>query len=747
MTPSDTPGPTTEPTRTPGAMIRALPWVGDGVNSNEKELVETLYFVSEHYPQILAGILDMPWVRVDKDLSPEIASQAIFELTMLEDASPGVVQAVLQKDLEWMTANIYPSYSSTLVTLYNMARDDERVALQILNMQFLDSLEGVDRNAFGILVELATTDPSGLDYVLSHPDFIDGISDEEAILVPLVSLEWTDPDAAELIQGLSWVADGVAYWPPADYVSSSGNFQRRAETSVLTGLIELSRENREVFLALASKPWLQNELTGTVYQLFGNLEDLPPQVLLRLLKMPFLDEANEEDIGTVQTLRELAWESPVKVGQLLDRPGLRVGITDENHFIVRLLYLEFTNPEAADALHQLPWVADGIDQSEEAGALALIYTGVEAGKLFPELVERPWVVDGLDRNEVSAIVQLKSTASDRKARTAPSVAISLLDMPFLESVDGTDAAALDTIDTLRWQGEGETDYLSDLLSHPTLEGGITDEDAVFLALLNPIASYHTEFMQHYLDHGSQWVAHRTIELPYTGKITLAVLEDDLGRLETLDLLERTVRAQEGFMQEPFPPGFAGIVVSEVDSGGGPSGIITVHPESTRDIEMLATYAAFAYWPLPHPTWMSGGAIFLLAWMTVLDPPLPGSPPIAFECELARNAAELERLENEAYESIGSPDVSILDHPCHYDMGLGLYLHLYTSLENEVFHEGLSRLYQSTQYFGNLDCDGDKQGLCLVRDAFVNHATPADAAIATEIIDYWYYGDPLGKEKQ
>ena len=759
MMPTATPAPTPGPTQAPEAtatpipqtgiepahetMIKALPWVEDGINASEGHLLETLYYLSEYYPQTLEKLLEEPWIRTERGASPKVDSKIISNLVLLATKGPDIFEAVLKGDFDWMPPH-NPGPSRFLERLTIMALNDERTALQIINMQFMKSMEGADYDAFKLLADIAGSDPGGLDYVLSHPDFIDGISDEEAILVPLVYLEWSDPEAAQLIRNLSWVADGVAYWPPADHISSDGNFRRRAETDILSGLIELSRKDREVFIALVSKRWLQAELTGTVHRLFLNLKHLPPQVTLRVLNMPLLLEADEEDIGIVQTLDELAREDSAKVDQLLDRPELLEGITDENRFAVRLLYLEFTNPEASDLLRSVPWVADGIDQSEEAGAEALINTGVEARNLFPELVKRDWAVDGLDRNEVSAIWTLKSMASDRSARSVPSAAVSLLDMPFLESVEPRDAAALQSLSSLMRMGEGDLGYMGQVLAHPSMETGITDADAPLIAFLDSAARGKPEWLNPLLDSGRDWLITRTVELPHTGRVDLAVLEEDEGRLETLDLLERTVRAQEWFMKEPFPPGFAGILATEIDAGGGASGIMTVHPSETGDRALIANLVAFAWWQVPHPTWMGGGVVFLLVWMTVLEPPEAGSPPITFECELARNAAELEQLENElALREFYSES----DDRCHYDMGMGLYLHLYSSLNNEVFHEGLSRLYHSTQWFGNLDCDGDKRGLCLVRDAFVDHATPADAAIAAKIIDRWYYGYPLGKDKQ
>ena len=354
----------------------------------------------------------------------------------------------------------------------------------------------------------------------------------------------------------------------------------------------------------------------------------------------------------------------------------------------------------------------------------------------------PWVKDGLDRNETSAILNLKSIASKNNSRGNALVAVSLLEMPFLESVEPRDAAALKSMSRLIWQGDGELGKLGPILAHPTLESGITDEDAVLIAFLSRVARNRPEAVDQLLDSGRDWIVTRTVELPHTGPVDLAVLEQDEGRLATLDLLESTVQSQEGFMREPFPPAFAGIIATHGVYGGGPTGIIGVSPSQTDDRNLIATLAAYTYWPLPHPHWMSGGAVSLLTWATVTGEPEKGMPRITFECEGARNAYDIESQENEAS---GGQGASLqVSRRCQYDMGLGLYLDLYSNLGEEAFKEGFLRLYYATKGDDNVSCTNPLRGLCLFKDSFVKRASPPDAAIAGPIIDLWYWGDPLGK---
>ena len=577
----------------------------------------------------------------------EFEENGVILLQELARKSPAVFEAVLNKDRQWMPPQTGMDNAS-IQRLITLSTTNEYAALQLIEMPFMESISIPDGDAFRRLVELAEADPSGLDYVLSHPTFGEGITDEQAITVSLVYLEWSDPEAAQLIRDLAWVADGIAYYPPSNIVSIHDDMSR-FESGAVSDLIDMSRRNREVFLGLVSKPWLKGELTRNSFEVFSDLWDLGtkvPEATIKVMGMPFLDEVDRNDDGTLEALSELYWEDANKVEQLVDRLEEKGGLTDDNHFLVHHLYLELVNPQAWEMVNGLSWIEDGLDRAEQPGVRALIYSALETRWVFPEIINKHWVEDGLTESETSLIRGLSRMGSKSYARNAESEAVSLLDMPFLASVNEADAAAVETLDRLLWEGEGDTGYLTEVLSHPTLENGISDEDAVLLAILRPIATYHTHLMDEKLDSRSNWGVHRKVELPHSGTVHLAVFEEAENRGATLDLLETTVRTLEAFMMEPYPTSFIGLVATETGSGGGPSGIITVHPSDTGNLARIATLAAFTYWPF-YPTWISGGAVRFLSDITVSTASNTGAPPRILQCDLAQNLGELERLQNES----------------------------------------------------------------------------------------------------
>ncbi len=687
-------------------------------------------------------IANLPWVR---DGTPELENEAVVLLQELALKSPTVFQVVIGHEPGWLPPQTGTD-TSAMERIISLSEVNEYVALRVIEMPFMDSISYQDYELLRFLLELAQSDVAGLDFVLSHPDFAGGLADEQVNQVALVYLERTDPDAARLIRNLRWVADGIAYWPESDS-SSIHDDMSKFESGAVSQLIGLSQWNPQVFLGLVNKPWLQEELTRSSYEVFDGLTGLSgrlPGATIKLLEMPFLDEVDINDDITLETLNDLYWEDADKVTQLVNRLEAMGGLTDDNHFLVKYFQLELVNPQAWHEMNDLSWVRDGLQESEQPGVRELIYTALYTNGLFPELLDKHWVKDGISTFEAALIQELRSTKNRFDRRDAGGEVVLLLDMPFLESVEPSDTSAVSSLSRLAREGEGDTDYLAQVLSHPELKGGITDQDAMIIAFLGRLARQDPGLMDELLSSGGEWLAHRDISLPHTGTIRLAVLEEDAGRERTLDLLEHTVRTHEEFMMTSYPADFMGILAAEIPGGLG-GGVIPVRPTESERPFRISSSAAFAYWPLYHPPWMSTGAVYVLTWATT-----PGAfgkepSPETIRCGPIRNLGQLEHLSNQSSdERDGSVNVP---SSCSYDMGIAFYLDLYSQLGDRAFRQGFRQLYlEARKPSHDQTCYDPERGLCLVRKSFVDSASPSKAAVAAKIIEKWYYGDPLGKEE-
>ena len=124
----------------------------------------------------------------------------------------------------------------------------------------------------------------------------------------------------------------------------------------------------------------------------------------------------------------------------------------------------------------------------------------------------PWIQDGTTLPEKKAAAWLETIIRDK-----PHIATRLINMPFLETHEPTDTGALRS---LSWT---ELDDAESLLSHPSLTGGITDDDTIAVTL---------SFGERALGGNPSRLLERTLDYhtfdgatPLAGYITITIVSD------------------------------------------------------------------------------------------------------------------------------------------------------------------------------------------------------------------------------
>ena len=454
-------------------------------------------------------------------------------------------------------------HEATVNILVKLAKIDEEVALQIVQMPFMETKGDTgDYDILFLLTNLARSDPANLQWVLSHPRLNGGIKDDHAATVALLVLGLQDPEAVAMIESLSWVRDGVARKPSSGVAYSNPDPTEVEQEAVLL-LVEVASLSRQVFMELMSKSWIQDYITARERYIVSSVRVFTSNdsiIAHRIIKMPFLETIEVQDLNILDMLRSLYRFDPSGVHWLLSDHRLAAGITNEQESIVALLSQEWQNPETATALRALPWIRDGIAPSEVSPVLALRVIALDETRLFQVLIRKDWVRDGLSSDEQSVIRSLWSISSN-SPRRGEAVALRIIEMPFLESVDGADAAALISLTDLFWAHDPS--YFHEVLSHPTLRDGITDYQRVritFLSLTvnNDPRKGFPEVFAALLDPSKTTIEERIISLPRAGPVRLAVVHTRQGKFHTMDNLEHAMRRQEEFMLEPFPLKYVGV---------------------------------------------------------------------------------------------------------------------------------------------------------------------------------------------
>ena len=352
LLPTSTPTATPTPTPQPSEAIAALEWVSDGVAPSETSRVERLELAAATSTRYFWALIDAPWVRYQRNFA--IWHEIVSELTQL-------------------------------------AALDEDAALRALELELAEAIEYADVITIGFLRSLAASDPEGLRRLLSHPSLDESDADGEDRFLPLLYLELHDPDAAALLDR-PWTQDGItnreadligsllrafgeprgSLWEVLVYIlRNDGDYelsmpivslylgrhdpeaaaalaalpwvQDGIDTSTATGdggefsfldnlvyVWEKWSEQPGLFRDLLSKPWVRDEVEDHEQFMLINLGNMSTAWAERLLPMPFLDTVEQTEIEMARILSDSTEDHPAELEELMARPELAEGLTDDN---------------------------------------------------------------------------------------------------------------------------------------------------------------------------------------------------------------------------------------------------------------------------------------------------------------------------------------------------------------------------------------------------------------------------------
>ncbi len=589
--------------------------------------------------------------------------------------------------------------SAVLISYTSIAVCDETAAMRILEMPFLEDPGPRSYSVLGTLRYMAETDVHGFREILDHPAFQGGIRSEDSAHVLLLFLRREDPSAGDALLTFSWVKDVIT--PSADTdVTHQERFYEQFRY-----LLHIGRNSPETFSALMEKPWMQDGRAllnnpGILNLIYG-MSIIYGEETADLLSMPFLDNIGQGEWRTLDILYDsMGANYAERFKWLIAQPEIQDGITDDERTTVALLDLEFQVPTAAETLKSLPWVDDGVDPDEDEGVLVLRELALASSPVFDVLSRRSWMQDGISSYEAQAIEEFAfgslvpiDSVNFYGTTASEATALRITGMPFLETIEGLDLVALSALSELVKRTDDA--YIQQVLSHPTLQDGITDELTSTVANLHYLWDIDPGLVDVVLTSGPDLAERRTVTLPLAGRVDLAVVRTRPGDPRTMDLLEHTLRRQEAFMGVAFPTDYAIVLVTDTPWGarGGSDASIIMRPDSEGSLGVIAQLLAFTYW---HD-------------------------------DSNRVAVEASRF---------LPSISLGADPSAY--GDRLFPNLYRGLGDEAFREGFRKLYVAMRD-GVDECIGADADLCYLRRAFVTGAPPAQADIAEAIIIRWHSG--------
>ena len=423
------------------------------------------------------------------------------------------------------------------------------------------------------------------------------------------------------------------------------------------------------------------------------------------------DSVSDAERTAAEMLIACARWYPATFNALLHKSWLKDDITDNETVAVESLYwLSFYGPDVPRAILQKSWVADGIS-SDAATVIRYLYGMV-------------WIEnDAIRQNIVETAIQI-------------------LAMPFLETVESADALAVRSLARLERSSE---DAFLEIMSHPKLSDGITDEEAKIVALLGGTYSKKPETVDVLLRGTGVYLEERTIDLPLSGETLLVIIRIRDQITDRMDILEHSVRSIEGFMGEPLPTSYIALFFEDATTyelGGNNFGT-HVTMSLLYDVEnghlekvvghTIAHEVAHYYYGGNNEDWIDEGAAELLGSISEnarTEAPIEAT---RYPCASAKTITELENLDAKVKTS---------EFLCNYSLGEGFFLDLYHALGEATFRQGFRNLYLKSLSNDDMDdCEGTDLSICHLAAAFKSDVSADVEAKVDKIVSRWYGVSP------
>ena len=148
-----------------------MPWVADGIDFRESEVVQELLYIAVSSRSVVSSIVALDWLQ---DGIEDLEGEAINWIGNFGDAE--VASSVVA--LGWVQDGIEEVEVKAIQQLSYIDYHDSDQALNVMGMPFLETLDPADVSAIESLANLARSGDAGFQRVISHPTLSNGITDE-----------------------------------------------------------------------------------------------------------------------------------------------------------------------------------------------------------------------------------------------------------------------------------------------------------------------------------------------------------------------------------------------------------------------------------------------------------------------------------------------------------------------------------------------------------------------------------------
>ena len=765
------------------ASIAAIAWIEDGIAASESETVQEVVTLAAFHEVLAASLIDHPWFADDIAETEVEAIRNLGDIAYFSEATAGQLGATA-----WFMDGITDTEVKAIYNLAYIAQSSGAVAELTAGMSlFADGITDTEVKAIYTLGYIVQSSGAVAELTAGMSLFADGITDTELEAVAnLAYIAQSSGAVAELTAGMSWFADGItdtevkAIYTLGYIVQSSGAVAELTagmswfadgitdtELEAVDNLAYIAQSSEAVAELTAGMSWFADGITDTevrAIHTLGSIVQSSGAVAELTAGMPwFADGITDTELEAVDNLAYIAQSSEAVAEQTAGVSWFRDGITDtEVKAIYTLGYIAQNSGAVAELTAGMSWFADGITDTELEAVDNLAYIAQSSGAVAELTAGMSWFADGITDTEVKAIYTLgyiiqssgavaeltagmswfadgitdtELEAVDRLAYIAQSsgaVAQRIAEMPFLAAIEPLDVSTLNTLARLAGNKE---ELLQRVLAHPSLTEGVTDALTPIVTMLYGVAEANADLVDKLLTPESITIERRSIVLPLTGQVELAIVRTRPGSARTMNLLEHSVRTVEELMGEPLPNRHVAILYEDAVIGSFDGMNFGTHiallseraaeadyAEDSSDTGGIAHEVAHYYWS-GNAGWVDEGAANFIG--TVIERRIDGEEVrlVGAPCPYMRSISELDDL---------APDPETDEFGCNYTLGERVFHDLYRSLDEAEFWRGVRDLYVRSQKSEEPESEygSTRVGMEHIREVFQSDA-------AHMVIARWY----------
>ena len=336
-------------------------------------------------------------------------------------------------------------------------------------------------------------------------------------------------------------------------------------------------------------------------------------------------------------------------------------------------------------------------------------------QLANQIASLAWVSDGVNTKEEKVLDQLLLYIF--VSNVGPSES-SLVAMPFLQSIEGGEQEALESLYRLKRQSPSSYTRIT---SSTIYRNGITDEWTPVIAVLGASQNLPS-LVQDLLDPQRFTLDSRTINL--SGRqvhLNIVRLARNSHSAHTMDRLEKAVRDTDYSVGAPFPIDavtilYAGAVIKGY-AGHNAGSHIVIKPEFDNGAHHYAQ--SILDHEVAHYYWRYSGK-----WA---DEGMASFTEVYLNAKRSSQQIKAQRPSCGRYSNLNEIPKTRHAHTCHYDLGEKLFVALYQAVGESEFRNKITQFYQQSEQQGHRNPT--------TVDDLKNIFTSTKARQA---IDHWYY---------